>query len=600
MKIKINVYLFVLLLYACAGSCFAASITMMRVFKEHKVSLVTTENFDSLEKYWLDWNIHFDKIINISELIYSKDSFPAEGDTVFVIDRSKLKNLSPEISNLLFVKSSAIGDNELITAISKSAKKLNPKYDNGWQMIISAPNQKWLNFEMQRIAPKKSMILYQSLSEAGINILDKYSVKHINVITTESPLSLEKWFNKQFDYKNEAIDPDYFDIQNTDKQPDPNSDSLYFLDRTKITKISDLIKEIMPDNIIEWSSNPLRKFQYITGIESNNLNNSYILCYPVNRLLNNSLTRFESLKSISSSIKTSEFNDLAKYSQVTIISNASSSNADTQQVWESDIASRLASEITSKIGLKCANRQDLKQSMYEAIQNRQSSAVVKSDSKTKQVSLLAVIDINPTAVTTYYSPAPKCITEKYPAFSEVEPVRPESPNPERVDLFSGHHYKIVDGSRKNDPKYIKDCDVYLHEKKVYPEKHSRWESKRRDYEDSRDYHQMQWVRTINEVQKVKVSGNIKFYELSSVDSPTQAVLILNQPISAQVSVDNEFKNDTIILRGESFAPAAIRIPDNRDGIYDSSLYTSTFTAAIKKGVNLIISGSVTPLDLRFN
>ena len=184
-----------------------------------------------------------------------------------------------------------------------------------------------------------------------------------------------------------------------------------------------------------------------------------------------------------------------------------------------------------------------------------------------------------------------------PPFDEEKPGRPHEPDPEDKPLFCAHTYDKIDGSRANDPKFKRDHRQWEYEKMPrYRRELERWEQDKRDYEDRRRFHDMEWVTSINCVQRARITGNLRIYDLRSGEVEQAGRVVFSCPIAGNTESLSLYKEDRTVARGEDSRPRTPEAPRPTVDVTDQTVITDAIRAACDEAIEKLLASSLLPID----
>jgi len=554
--------------------CLAAKVDIARVFRERKVVVATNYNPEKLADVFAEWALAmpFNKlnqpleVKSTAEFLTQRDSLKGWiGDTLFVIDRSapmsdeELKMLNPTVAK---AKSG-----ECITLVQKRNMGDHKLHDNGWVFEITAPNEKWLQKQLERF-PRD---IAAKVDENMPTVAYRYDVVSLAVVSTEGRAVVDRWIESQFDPKGYALDYVYHPLN--DDLPEIGADENVCLiaDMSKAGELNDKEKALLPEAARKWLLSDKSSCQ-MAGVKEFSENSSTwraALFAPSGRWVDRLLHTFNSIDKIPETCRTDTFHDLRPYSEMVIWVRSDVSKSVTR-----DLANKVAEQLGKpSVGFTTTSYLDTdiidKIPKGDAEFTRQNALAVKKKLGTK-----ALVVVTPSAITaqTDYSPgAPVCLTPKYEPFSEEEPSRPAAPDPEEVIIFRGHKYRLVDGDRRNDPHYKADYNAYEEALRDFPNKLSRWERARNYDEERRSSHRMTWQVSVGATESVRLSCNVVIYDLAAVeDDLGKAVYQSSIQGSAQRSLIHKTEEKTVV--GEGNRPESPEVPSPKNKVSDDSLY----------------------------
>jgi hypothetical protein len=503
---------------------------------------------------------------------------------------------------LMPVPTTALVDNELVTLVSKDAVRISPRYKNGWLILVSAPNEEWLHYELSRIAPDKSDILRRRVSESEITVLDKYVIRRMLVVSTEAKQLAGDWFNRQFDPRKQIFDWDFLDLATWN--PDDNnvySEVVFLINRDKLSN-TDLVVRFLPEDVQPWLRSESSRREMIVGKKTvsdaaGQPRTVSAIVAPSSRHLNEALNSTV-VETIPEFVRKESFSDLSGFTEVLVVAK---SGDESLGKLLNDLGGKMASALADGTGFTCSSRQDLKDIIYERIRIAQDGRVDDKTvadilSKMPGATALAVAHLEAVDATTRFSsPGPVCLTEAYSEFRDPEPSKPSKPNPhERKYGIAGPR---IYPQGENDPRYIERYNKWRYElMPQYERALGRWERARDDYEDRRRRHQMTWRRSIAASEIVSASGNLIIYDLRK-SSSDRGEVAFSCPISGAAQRTEDYYTDTIVVQGEQAQPPGLPIPPALDYVSDATLVSEALQRACASAMRELARKAVLPADV---
>lgn len=573
----------------------ARDVTMDRILSDQRITVITTEKPEFVSGYLLSLGIRRPTMMTITELMIQARNFKDGDSVLFVIDRKKARRMIAEEEKYLPCSNVAIAPNEVILFAAKAQDR------NGWEMQISAPNEKWLKWELDRLG--KSNLSKLTLQARG-TILERFKVKQLYIISNEGRHAIDNWIKAQSQPGQDAIDWELCSPEDWDGS-DSTNDILFMLNsETLSSKTRKNLETALPKAVSEWLSSPDHNSEFCAACQSVSADGGEshtvsAIVAPSSRQMGNALGKYNKLEKIPSSLERNKLTDLRNYGRIIVIARFADRSRLADPKTLDDLAGSLTNAISSGTGFTCINRQDLKELTLETYLNQlpdKSSSDIQS--KFGDATAVAVVDLSTvTCGTTYMASNPQCLTSPLPEFSESKPGEPHKPNPNDKPLFSGHTYDIVNGSRANDPHYIKDLEEYHSEKMPRYHRELRdWEQKKREYEERRKYHDMEWETAINQSQKVSITGDLRIYDLSSGDVDKVGKVVFTCPLKGSEQNNSEYRKDRCVVRGEDSRPSASSVPDSINDISDRGLVTSAIRQACEEAASRLLVTSLLPVD----
>lgn len=590
------------LLYSL-GLCtpvLAKPVTMDRILREHKVYIVTTETAESLDKYWLDWRPKAIKLMPMTEYYLNRNRLDDGGFVIFIIDRSKTKRMLPEEEAMLPCPAGGITSNEVIAFASMNGSKRSPIRNNRWDIMISAPNSKWLHSELARIG--EYGILNRNLEERG-TLLDRYKIKRLSVVSTEGRQLAEDWIRRQCIPGKDTIDWDFIEANSWDPNSTTGMDLLFLLTKEKLNgKSLELVKQL-PQDLQEWcnsdrikSESCVEKRAVQTGTEQ--FCATSVVCAPCQRQLKLMLGRYNTLDSIPQSLSAQRLTDLRGYNNVIVVARFADRNQQDSAGVVDTLASHVTSSLASGMGFQCVTRQDLKELIYEAVPRGQENISPEEAEKIRSkvgAYAIAVADLATLSTSTSYSGVqPRCLTGKYSAFSKPEPTEPSKPDPDErtYGFFGPHKYP----KRSHDKHYKDDLEEYYHDYEEYKDNHRSWQYERDQYESSRSYHDMEWETGVDAIQSAKVAGTVRIYDLGSYSEESAGKVLWSCQFEGSDEHRSSFKYDRVVVRGEDAMPSTPSTPDSHQSIADQTVITEAISRSCSGAAGQLLKEALLPCD----
>lgn len=583
----------VLLVFLSSCICLQAKeVSLDRIMSEHRITVVTTETPDSISRYLLDLGIRNPRTTTLVELMISHKNLTDGDSLLFLIDRKKTRRLIPEEERLLPCRTSAMNADEVVLYAAKAHGR------NGWDILISAPNEKWLRWELDRLT--KSGLSYLQLQARG-TILERFKVRQLAVVTTEGKQVVADWIAAQNTPGKDTIDWEYFPADEWDGELDGSGDTLFILNtHSLVGKTLNQLSGYLPRQAREWLDNAGHGREHFVGKQTLRDENggsrvASVIAAPGSRHLGIALGRYPKLDSIPESSATTRLIDLREYRRMIVVARFGDRDESADPKLINDLAANLTSALSGKTGFECVNRQDIKELALETYLNQ----LPDNERFPERGALaVAVVDLSSiVAETSYAAGNPRCITPVLPAFSDPQPQEPREPQPNDKPLFSSHKYDVVNGSRANDPKYIRDHKDWRDNKMpAYRDALARWERNRRDHETRRREHDMEWVTTISKRQRVEATGNLRIYDLRSGDVEDAGEIVFSCPVTGTGSRESVFKEERSVVRGEDSRPQAVRVPETAREVSDGTVIAEALRSACVEAVKRLLETSLLPVD----
>ncbi|MCE5321907.1 hypothetical protein LLG46_01170 [bacterium] len=584
---------------ACS-SAYASKVTVSRILREHKIQVVTTEKLESISKYLFRLGVRNESYITTTNLLIGKGRLKDKDSLLFVIDREKARRLIDEEKKLLPYPPAAVDAGEVLLYAAKASGR------NGWEIIVSAPNEKWLNWELDRLC--KSNLDLMRLEERG-SILDRYQVKRLCVISNASRQLADDWVSRQLKPGRDTIDWQYIQLDSGLDNIDPDMDLLYIINKGVLGKNSKSDLPDLPVAMRSWldsdeSTDTCGAAKQSIVKETGNIRTISALAAPCERQLKSVLAGYPSVDSIPQALSTTALADLGKYRQMIVISRAGDRSDKIPTSAIDDLAGKMTSALAEGTGFECVGRQDLKELIYMALLhqkdgNLDSDDIMQIRKAADGARALAVVDVAAyTTQTDYSANTPRCRTSALAPFSESEPSRPHEPDPNerKFGIFGAHKYSEVDGSRSNDPDFIRDHRRWEEDMHDYRRDHDRWEHRKRDYEQARLYHQMDWEVSIDSTQTVRVSGNLRIYDIGELDSDCAGKVIFSCSLDGVGSRSGLYWSDHVNIQGEQNKPSTPSVPRSTTCILDQTVASEAFGDACKNAVDEMFARAILPMD----
>lgn len=585
----------------CSISAQAREVSLDRILGEHRITVVTTEKPESIYRNLLDMGVRNPVTTTTTELMINKRNLKDKDSLLFIMDRKKARRMIDLEENLLPCRTAAIDPNEVILFAAKALGR------NGWDILISAPNEKWLKWELERLS--KSNLSMLALQERG-TILERFRVKRLCVISNEEKQVAADWVAPQNQPGRDAIDWDFYPIDQWNGAADGGTDLMFIINSETLTaKEKKSMLVYLPTTTQEWLADSASKQENSAGKQTttsaeNATSNVFAVAAPSARHLRLALSKYAALEYIPEALERTTLTDLRGYGKMVVIARSALRNNDSENKILDDLAGSLTSVMSSRTGFKCISRQDLKELALETylnnLPNENSSADLRG--KLENATAVAVIDLaDVNAQTSYTANAPQCKTAVLPAFSESKPSPPHEPNPDDKPLFCAHTYDEVNGSRANDPHYIRDHNEYHNEKLPnYHRELRRWEERSQDYERTRRDHDMEWIVSITKTQQAKVTGNLRIYDLSSGEVEQVGKVVFSCPVTGSGAKDSLDQEDRVVVRGEENRPQSLIPPDSTNSVSDQVVINDAMREACTAAVNELMKNALLPIDIVSN
>ncbi len=580
------------LFLVCAQNANAGKITLDRILKEHKITVVTTEDRADVSKFLSAMNIKEKSIINVSESADIRKKMGKEEGLLFIIDREKARSFTELETKVLPASTNPIDPDEAFLYAVKATDRRN-----GWDILISAPNDKWLKFELDRLLKSDPGIM--NLEDRG-SILDKYKIKRMCVISTENGDIAQDWISKQCKSGEDTIDWKFFKPDEWNPEEHSNIDLLFILNREASSSKHEKVIQSLPKAMQAWMQSDQAAVELALQKETQTGRSVYCVAGPSNRQIGSALLEHKSFESIPEDIHKHPLTDMrncGKMAVITTLTDEKSITA-TYDKLVNEMCGKLTSQLTSAGGFGCISRQDLRDLIISSkfAQNKDEAAAIRN--KLGKDTLLAVVSINSINTnTSYVANAPVCQTERLPAFKETKPEQPKKPNPDEKPRFEGYRYDLKNGSRANDPNYVRDLlnweevDMPKYEKDA-----AQWEKDKQKYEDSRKTREMEYAVSIDSIQNVKVTGEFCIYDLGAGPDKNECKVLFTSALSSEDSRRSKFKSDLIKVNGEETQPQSATPPSSAQGVADDAIVADVLAKACQQAADDMAARTILPSD----
>jgi hypothetical protein len=429
------------------------------------------------------------------------------------------------------------------------------------------------------------------------------------VISNEGKQLADDWVSRQLKPGCDTIDWQFFPLDSVMDAIDPDIDRLYIINKAALDEKSKLALSGLPVTMRSWIESDESDDEW--GVEkqsivkdSGDVRTVSAVAAPCSRHLKKALAGHSSLDSMPESLSTGKLADLGKYREMIVISRAGDRSDKIPTAAIDDLAGKMTTALAGRTGFECVGRQDLKELIYMALLHQKDGSldtndIVKIRKAAEGARALAIVDVAAyTTQTDYSANSPRCCTPALAQFNESEPSRPSEPDPNerKFGIFGGHKYDEVDGSRSNDPDYIHDHRQWEEDMHDYRRDHERWERRKRDYEETRFYHQMDWEVSIDSTQTVRVSGNLRIYDLGQIDSDSAGKVIFSCSLSGTGSRSSLYWSDHVTVQGEQNQPSAPSVPQSTTCILDQTVASDAFGNACGGAVSDLMARAILPSD----
>lgn len=602
-RTRMRLILTTIILFSVLSPAFGGIVNVDRMLREHRIYVATNEDPTELNKYWLDWRPMNATVMPISELFLNRSRLADGGFVIWIIDRSRGRMI-PEEEELLPSPLSSIAPGEVLVYASKTGNKRSPFRHGRWDVLITAPDRKWLHYELDRLG--KSGILDRAVGERG-TVLDRYSVKRMCIISNEGRQVAEDWVARQTSPGKSAIDWDFIPAESWTPESDPGMDTVCILNRDNLNEKSAKVAALLPEPLRAWLTSDTAHDecaaakQTVSGA-SGQARTVAAVVGPCTRHLKSILDRYSSLGKIPEALSTSRLTDLSPYPRVVVVVRPGDREFDGQGGLLDDFAGKITAALSSaELGFRCESRQDLKELIYESLRRGQGdidrAGVTEIRSRIAEAGALVVADLAAvTLQTSYAANSPRCMSQPYPAFSEPKPHEPTKPNPgrRRFGIFGPRVYP----KGSSDPRYRDDYARWMRDMDEYRYAVRVWENRRHEYEARRDHHDMEWQISMDAIERASISGNLRIYDLSSFgDSNTSTgKVVYSCPLKGSCERRHSCRSDRVIVRGESARPGTPDVPDMEESVSDQTVVSEAFLGACRSAVGGMLTTAILPCD----
>ena len=344
--------------FAFSANC---DVTPLRILKEHKITVATNGETDRLSRSFLNWNFAPAKTISLSQLITDRDNLRTDGDVLFIIDRSK--PISEAEAALLPMPLTAVDTSEVLTAVVKKSIGNKRNYKNGWLILVMAPNQTWLEKELDLI-PK---VLSAKITEqVGVPTkLHFYNVVMLDIVSTMEEELSAKWVANQLDPNKQAVDQSFCSIDSWEGACGEGRSLMFVIDRQKSKAFKDKINPAVPKNIRDWLNSEATLSEGVAAKGEVEIGGKKVKTYaviaPCERLVSKMLTKHKDIDSIPSTAAKTPFSDLSDYGQMAVIVRFADSTAKATGILHDFSNKMLAALSSTATGFESKSYQDLKE-----------------------------------------------------------------------------------------------------------------------------------------------------------------------------------------------------------------------------------------------
>jgi len=591
---------------ATCGQSLAGIVSIDRILREHRVYVVTTEKPDDLNSYWISWRPREVKVMSMTELILNRSRLEDGAFVLFILDRSRLRNLIPEEEAMLPCPLSAVGPGEVLVYASKTGSKRNQTRQGRWDVMVIAPNREWLHRELARMSSSGGLIA--ALEERG-TLISRYTVRKLTVVSNEGPRIVEEWIARQSVPGQNAIDWEFIALDTWAAAPSFDSEVLFLLSGETLKTVPVPLVDALSEKFGGWWKSTAAANEWVaerseTGDGNGGRRYTSVIAAPVARHLRLALDSHSNLDSIPRGLSRRQLSDLSRYSEMVVVVRSGDRKAPNGEGFLDDLAGKITSALSAAAtGFQCVTRQDLEELIYESLlRGRGEIDPTDADAIRGEAGgacAVAVVDLAAiNTQTSYTSNSPRRLTPAYPAFDEPEPTRPRRPNPSETILFRGHKYRTINGSRENDPNYKADLRHYEDvELPLYRSRLRRWESDRADYDYQRRNHEMEWEISVDSIQTARVTGNLRIYDLGTFGQKKAGEVMFSCPLTGGSERRGSFRTDRAVVRGEDNWPSSPEPPRPHEGIADGTIVSEALWNASEAALNRILTSAILPSDV---
>ena len=169
-------------------------------------------------------------------------------------------------------------------------------------------------------------------------------------------------------------------------------------------------------------------------------------------------------------------------------------------------------------------------------------------------------------------------------------------SPDDRKTFGGHVYDEVNGpgTRAQDPDYIRDHNDWRDVKAPkYREDVRKWEQDEREYERKRQSHEMYWEVSADQIESVRLSGNLRVYDIRSADIATGGELVYSSSLTGEARQRGPWKKDRARVIGEARKPDTLQKPEPKDDA-SPTLRSKAFEDAAARALEELAANAILP------
>ncbi len=596
------IYVFaVAVCFLLTGSAALAGIVNMdRMLREHLVYVASTETEEELAKYFLKWRPREIEVMPLASLYINQNSLKDGGFVFWLIARNHTRMI-PEEEAMLPAPESGIASDEVIVYASKTGYKRNTSRAGKWDVIVSAPNEKWLHHELERMT--SSGMLHWALDERG-TLLASYKVQRLLVVSNIAREHARDWAEKQNAPGKNAVDYDFVSLSDWNPILEGDCDTLFLLNTDSPEYTTGKVRNYLPPQMLSFLESGVENERAVVRERIENSNENYDYCVvaaPGPRHIKLALEDYESIGDISTNVVTKKLADLSGYKDILLVVRPADREENVPETIVEEFTSKLTSAFSSpSTGFDFETRQDLKELIYASLMRGDGEIgptdadIIREKSGAQAIAVADIASVN--EQTTFLANESERLTKPYPPFSEPRPVKPSKPHYNDKVLFGGYIYKEIDGSRRNDPRYERDLKEYDRDLRDYRSDLWRWERRRDNYEDSRNYHRMEWKTSVDRVETVRVNANIRIYDLEKYRVGDAGKVIFSCPIYGGAKLRTPYNSEVVTVVGEYNAPDTPNVPQAHTGVKDQSVVSQAFIDAAGDALVQVSENSVLPSD----
>jgi len=602
-RLCLSVGMAMILAAAWRGPCAAQGVPLSWLLRDNVVYIATTETPAALSPYIRDWATTRTVILPISET----DKYKQQPVLIFIIDRSQVKEPSALFEEMLPLKYIP-ADEVVFYSVRPATVEYGLHRKNRWTILISAPDQKWLHRELDRI--NRRAYLSQTVNPKGREH-DRFSARPIRIVTTEGAQLAKDWMNLQ---AGETREFEFVTIPVDQWKPDPaaTTPTVFMLDRQKINEKECPAVQSLPVEMQRWlaadaSRSEIAAEKQITQRSNGQRVEVCAVVAPSERLLAVALLeKFTSMPDLPRDCSPLGLADLRKHGRLIVVARFGNRSDKSKK----DLVNDLAGKITTALGsigggFECASHQDLVEAVWASEMN-QKKLITNRDplaielEKTEGLAL-AVADLNVASGRTQYAlKSAKCVTLALRPFEEAMRARgwqaPTEPKRPSVDDLTGGNRgakKYPDGI--NDPKFRADL---INWQKVlmpqYEEQVRQLAAERDVYEAQRQTRPMEWVIDVDATETAQVAGNLRILDLENYQALGACRVLYSCDITGAVARTLPFKSDRVTVTGEAARPTP-DVPADKDGA-DPALASQAIDQGCRRAANMLRSNALLPID----